>query len=131
MAVKKDRLSDAQKAELEKLRPFIARSGLIVKMNAANWRSTLDAILGISGYSPRYRMRCVRDLQDPPESIWLGPLPEGLPLYNYIEWIELNPISVDKADYSTAIRAALQTKGISFSLTKTGIRVYGYLRTKP
>lgn len=128
MAIKKDKLSDAQKAELEKLRPFIARSGLSVKMNGGNWRSAFDAIIGITDYASSYRIRCVRDLQDPPENQWKGPLPQGLPLYNFIEWLELNPVSSDKRNYSTEIQEALKSAGLPFTITKTGIRLYGYVR---
>ena len=130
MAIKKDKLSDEQKAELERLRPFLVRQGLMSKMNAGNWRSALDAILAIEGYTPLYRLRQVRDSGDPPAGLWSGPLPAGLPLYNFIEWLELNPRPAGKTDWSAPLLAALQGAGIPVSQTATGIRINAYQRTK-
>jgi hypothetical protein len=131
MALKKDKLSDAQKAELERLRPFIARQGLVARMNGAAWRAALDAVLGIEGFTPLYRVRCVRDSQDPPEAQWSGPLPQGLPLYNFIEWLEINPRPARGRDCSAALAAALDAAGAPWSATAGGIRIIGYERPKP
>lgn len=128
MAIKKDKLNEVQKAELERLRPFIARLGLTAQMNGGNWRSALDAILGISGFAAYYRLRAVRDSQDPPEGQWTGPLPQGLPLYNFIEWLEINPRPAKGQDFSGQLLAALQAAKVPCSHTPSGIRIHGYRR---
>ena len=129
MGMKKDKLSDEQKAELERLRPFIARQGLVAKMNGGNWRAALDAIIGLADYPSAYRVRCVRDTQDPPLA-WQGPLPQGLPLYNFIEWLELDPRPVKGRDWSGELKQALQAAGIPVTETATGLRIIGYARNR-
>ena len=130
MALKKDVLTKAQKAELEQLRPLIVRMGLLPLMTGAAWRSALDAVMAIAGYSGLYRLRAVRDAVDPPENRWQGPLPHGLPLYNFIEWLELNPKPQGNRNYSAAIKQALAEAKISYSETASGIRIHGYRRSK-
>ena len=130
MALKKDTLTKAQKAELEQLRPFIVRQGLQPIMTGANWRSALDAVIAVEGFSGKYRYRGVRDQSDPGPNDWIGPLPEGLPLYNFIEWLEVSTEVPGKGSVSNAIKQALDATKINFTETAGGIRIYGYKRHK-
>jgi hypothetical protein len=130
MAIKKDKLTDQQKAELERLRPFIARQGLMAQMNSGDWRAALDAVLAIEGCAPRYRLRQVKDTQDPPAGLWQGPLPQGLPLYNFIEWLELETRPAKGQDFGPAIAAALAAAGIPHRVGPGGVRILAYRRTR-
>ncbi len=132
MALKKDKLSDGQKSELERLRPFIVRAGLVPQMIGSQWRSAIDAVLDIQGYQSRYRLKAVRDTQDPPAQQWRGPLPDGLPLFNFIEWLELCPVNPGnpQKSYAPALLAALQAKGIPVVETASGIRIIAYRRNQ-
>ena len=130
MALKKETLTKAQKAELENLRSFIVRRGLSPVMTGADWRSAINAVMAITDYTGMYRYRGVRDLSDPPATAWLGPLPAGLPLFNFIEWLELSPKQAGTPDFSASIKQALTAVKIAYSETATGIRILGYRRNK-
>src|SRR3954463_4202370 len=89
MGIAKDKLTEEQKREVERLRQFVSRNRLDVLMNSTKWRAAIDAVAGIAGYAAPYRVGGVTDPEDPPLA-WSTGFPAGLPLYNAIEWIELN-----------------------------------------
>ena len=132
MGIAKDKLNEDQKKEVERLRQFVSRNRFNVLMNSTKWRAAIDAVAAIEGYSAPFRVRCVTDTQDPPAQ-WNQGFPAGLPLYNAIEWVELDPrpalAGKGKApDFGKRIEAALKTAGIPLSVEKTGIRILGHTR---
>lgn len=48
MGIAKDKLTDARKQEVERLRQFVSRNRLDVKMNSTKWRAAIDAVLAAS-----------------------------------------------------------------------------------
>jgi hypothetical protein len=123
MGIQKDKLSKEQKAEIERLRQFIARNGLDARMNGTKWRQAIDAITAASASAPEYRFRCVTDSADPGPQAWRGDFPAGLPLYNAIEWIEIK-----RSPSSTPIATALTAVRVPAEETPGGIRIVGYAR---
>jgi hypothetical protein len=138
MGVKKDSLTAEQKAEVERLRQFVARRRLSPTMNSTKWRAALDAVLAVPGYAPSFRCRLVTDQADPGPG-WNGDVPGGLPLYNAIEWLEFNPLSRSDAppqkgakdrrpSFAEALRAALQGAGIPLADSPSGVRIQAYVK---
>ncbi len=132
MGIAKDKLSEEQKKEVERLRQFVSRNRFNVLMNSTKWRAAIDAVAAIPGYPAPYRIRCVTEVRDPPAA-WIQGFPEGLPLYNAIEWLELNPLVVvpgkgKPRDFGADIQSALQAAGVPMAVEKTGIRILGHTR---
>lgn len=128
MGIAKDKLSEGQKREVERLRQFVSRNRLDALMNSTKWRAAIDAVSGLEGYPAPFRVRGITDAQDPPLA-WSRGFPEGLPLYNSIEWVELNPRPDAKGrDFTAPLRAALEAAGIPIALEKTGLRILGHKR---
>jgi hypothetical protein len=131
MGIAKDKLNEDQKKEVERLRQFVSRNRFNVLMNSTKWRAAIDAVAAIEGYPAPFRVRCVTDTQDPPAQ-WNQGFPAGLPLYNAIEWVELDPRPAaggKKApDFGDRIKVALEAAGIPLSVDKTGIRILGHTR---
>lgn len=132
MGIAKDKLSDDQKKEVERLRQFVSRNRFNVLMNSTKWRAAIDAVSAIEGYGAPFRVRCVTDTQDPPAQ-WLQGFPAGLPLYNAIEWVELDPRPQAPGkgkprDFGERIKTALEAEGIPIAVEKTGIRILGHTR---
>ncbi|MEO7958537.1 MAG: DUF6678 family protein, partial [Fibrobacteria bacterium] len=66
MGIKKDKLTDNQKKEIERLRLFVARNRLDARMNGTKWRAAIDAVMAIPGYTPSFRVKIVTDAAEPP-----------------------------------------------------------------
>jgi hypothetical protein len=134
MGVQKDKLTENQKQEIERLRNFVSRNRLSARMNGAKWRAAIDAVQGIEGYRASFCFRAVTDAEDPPLNGWDGAFPQNIPLYNSIEWLELNARSADagpkdkKGDFREAIKQALNAAGIPIAESGTGVRIVGYTR---
>jgi hypothetical protein len=149
MGIQKDKLTDEQKKEIERLRQFVARNRLDARMNGTKWRAAIDAVMAIPGYAPSFRVKLVTDAAEPPAGAWDAAFPDRIPLYNSIEWLELNPMgspvpgaSAAKpsggrkggsdfrgAGFGEALRRDLLAAGIPIEETATGIRIIGFLRT--
>jgi hypothetical protein len=80
----------------------------------------------------------VTDAQDPPAGAWDGAFPGNIPLYNSIEWLELNPLGPGLAsggrkdrrpDFHEALKRELGAAGIPIEETAAGIRIIGYARS--
>jgi hypothetical protein len=128
MGVAKDKLDEGQKREVERLRQFVSRNRLDALMNSTKWRAAIDAVAGLDGYPAPFRVRRITDTQDPPLE-WARGFPEGLPLYNAIEWVELNPRPNPKGrDFTAPLTSALEAAGIPIALEKTGLRILGHKR---
>jgi hypothetical protein len=128
MGIAKDKLTEEQKREVERLRQFVSRNRLNVLMNSTKWRAAIDAVAGIPGYAARFRVRQITDLQDPPLS-WATGFPAGLPLYNAIEWIELEVRPDRKGpDFTDPLKSALAAAGVPIAIEKTGMRILGHAR---
>lgn len=136
MGIQKDKLSEDQKKEIERLRNFVARNRLEARMNGTRWRAAIDAILGVPGYRASFRIKRVTDAAEPP-GLWEGDFPGGIPLYNSIEWLELNPRAPAApapprrgggADFGQAIREGLAAAKIPFEENRGAIRIVGYVR---
>lgn len=137
MGIQKDKLTEAQKQEIERLRQFVARNRLNAQMNGTKWRAAIDAVTGIAGYQPSFRVKCIPGGAEPPENIWDEDFPGNVPLYNSIEWLELNvrpPASTGafkkgkSPDFSEALKAGLTAVRVPFVETPSGIRIIGYSR---
>ena len=144
MGIQKDKLTQEQKAEIERLRQFVARNRLDARMNGTKWRSAIDAVMGIEGYLPSFRVKAVTDGEDPPAAAWDEAFPGNVPLYNSIEWLELCPQNPPggamapwagsggkpkRADFREALKRELAAAGIPIEETPGGIRIIGYARS--
>lgn len=128
MGIAKDKLNEEQKREVERLRQFVARNRLDALMNSTKWRAAIDAVAALEGYAAPFRVRRITDVQDPPLA-WASGFPQGLPLYNAIEWVELNPRPDAKGrDFTAPLKSALEAAGIPIALEKTGLRILGHKR---
>lgn len=139
MGVQKDKLTQEQKQELERLRNFVSRNGLSTQMNGTKWRKAIDAILAIPGYTPSFRTKLITDAAEPPENVWNLFFPAQIPLYNSIEWFELNsktgpaptgPGKDRRPDFAEALRSALAEAGIPMAESRTGVRIVGYSKPR-
>jgi hypothetical protein len=137
MGIQKDKLSDDQKKEVERLRQFATRNRFELQMNSTRWRVALDTLLAIEGYSLGYRVKCITDKQEP-STQWQMDFPQGLPLYNAIEWLEVECIL--PASASRELRLALPGKvqklaqamevaRVPFTVLPKGVRIQGYARS--
>ena len=126
-----DQLRDA-----ERLRRYIRRSSLTSCMNDTKWREAIAAIGSISGFRPRFRIRCVRDRadHDPPLE---ASFPWHVSTYVEIEWLDLDPvvrvrqgaIAPDRVrDFSTELIAVLKAVPVPVSIEDGLVRIWGYLR---
>ena len=159
MGIQKDKLTHDQKAEIERLRQFVARNRLDARMNGTKWRAAIDAVTGIEGYVPSFRVKAVTDAEDPPAAVWDPAFPGNVPLYNSIEWLELcaqnppagaaggggpkrergdggapkdQPWSGAKGkcpDVRDALKSALTSAGIPLEESEGGIRIIGFTRS--
>jgi hypothetical protein len=128
MGIAKDKLTDGQKREVERLRQFVSRNKFNVLMNSTKWRAAIDAVASVAGYPAPFRVRRVTDTQDPPAAFAPG-FPAGLPLYNAIEWVELDVRPDRKGpDFTTALKQALEAAGVPIEIGKTGLRILGHSR---
>jgi hypothetical protein len=134
MGIQKDKLTHEQKAEIERLRQFVARNRFDARMNGTKWRAAIDAVMGIEGYVPSFRVKAVTDAQDPPAAAWDAAFPENIPLYNSIEWLELCPQNppggkARRADFREALKRELTGAGIPIEEAPGGIRIIGFTRS--
>jgi len=139
MGIKKDVLTNAQKQEVERLRNFVSRNRLTSLMNSTKWRAAIDAIQAIEGYAPSFRCKRITDALDPPEGQWDEAFPGNVPLYNSIEWLEMNPYVGSppvagkkdrRADFGETLKRELAAAGIPLAESGTGVRIKAYARTK-
>jgi hypothetical protein len=137
MSIQKDKLNEGQKKEIERLRNFVSRNRLNAQMNGTKWRLAIDAIQAIPGYKASFRVKRITDSTDPVLDQWDENFPAGIPLYNSIEWLELNPyptsipkgvVKSKQENYGTKLKLALETAQIPIQSSPTGIRIIGYTR---
>lgn len=140
MGIQKDKLTEEQKKELERLRQYAARNRLSARMNGTKWRAAIDAVAAMEGYRPSFRYRDVTVAADPAPG-WDEAFPRNIPLYNSMEWLELNARSADappkaawkgkggsEGDFREALLRALGGAGIPTAETAEGVRIIGYDR---
>lgn len=138
MGMAKDKLNDEQKREVERLRQFVSRNRLVVRMNSTRWRAAIDAIAAVPGLvPPDFRVRLITDRPDADPGGWTGGFPAGLPLYNAIEWVELRARAAGgkdakraAAEFGRLVREALLAAGIPHEDGPEGIRIIGHAREK-
>jgi hypothetical protein len=137
LGIQKDKLSEDQKKEVERLRQFATRNRFELQMNSTRWRIAIDSVLAIEGYSLGYRVKCITDKQDPGNP-WQMDFPQGLPLYNAIEWLEVECVLSTSAsrEMRLALPTTLQKLGqtleaarVPFTVLPKGVRIQGYTRT--
>lgn len=128
MGIAKDKLTEEQKREVERLRQFVSRNKFNVLMNSTRWRAAIDAVASVEGYPAPFRVRRVTDTQDPPAAFSQG-FPAGLPLYNAIEWVELD-VKPDRKgrDFTADLKRALEAAGVPLAIGKMGLRILGHTR---
>lgn len=155
MGIQKDKLTNDQKAEIERLRQFVARNRFDARMNGTRWRAAIDAVMGVEGYAPSFRAKAVTDAEEPTEAAWDTAFPGNIPLYNSIEWLELcalNPTAESagggskgsggprkdqpwsgakgkRADFRDALKRALTAAGIPIEESDGGIRIIGFTKS--
>ncbi len=135
MAIPKDKLTEKQKQELERLRHFVARNRLSSRMNGTKWRAAIDAVLGLEGYRPSFRYKALMAAADPPEAQWDEGFPANIPLYNSMEWLELNALSAGiprkdkRGDFRQALLRALEAARVPVLESAAGVRIIGYSGT--
>ena len=125
---------DQQKA-IERLERCIQREQLVSVMNDTKWRELQAAMTSIQ---PRYRVKCLSDRSDQEalqsERDWAY----HLPLYRWIEWVEIDPICRERRgrllpdiehDMAPQILALLRERSIPHEMQSGGIWIYGYRRT--
>lgn len=137
MGIQKDKLTQEQKQELERLRNFVSRNGLSTQMNGTKWRAAIDAIQAVPGYQASFRVKLITEVVEPAVNQWNAFFPAQIPLYNAIEWLELNP-KVGPAttgpgkdrrqDFSEALKSVLAEARIPMTDSRTGVRITGYSR---
>jgi hypothetical protein len=138
MGIAKDKLTEEQKREVERLRQFVSRNRITVRMNSTKWRAAIDAVMAIPELGPpEYKVKLVTDTADPSPGHWTPGFPGGLPLYNAIEWVELRSRVAGAWDANTrsrtrdfgdAIRQALEAAEIPCGEGREGIRIIGHSR---
>jgi hypothetical protein len=137
MGVQKDKLSEIQKQEIERLRNFVSRNRLNAHMTGTKWRAAIDAVQALPGYRPSFRVKCITDAQDPEPGPWDEGFPGNIPLYNSIEWLELNPFALPtpgapakgkRENFGEALKRRLAAAQIPMADSMTGIRILGYSR---
>ena len=139
MGIQKDKLSEDQKKEIERLRSFVSRNRLNAQMNGTKWRAAIDAIQAISGYRASFRVKRLTEAGDPPANGWDENFPGNIPLYNAIEWLELKPwvetpsASGQKSrriNFAEQIKRELEALRIPLVESSSGIRILGYTRSE-
>lgn len=125
MGIAKDSLSQAQKQEVEHLRQFAARMGLTPLMNSTKWRYAIDAVTEVLP-GARYRFKLIKAKQEPNE--WLAGFPVGLPLYNAIDWLELDLADKKLKPARESIAAAWKTGQIPHELREGLLRLTAYAK---
>jgi hypothetical protein len=134
MPIQKDKLTEAQKQELERIRNFVARNRLNSRMNGTKWRAVIDAVLTLEGYRPSFRFKALMAAADAPEPQWDDGFPANIPLYNSLEWLELNTRSAGvslkdkRGDFKAALQRVLEEARIPSEETHQGLRIIGYSR---
>lgn len=125
MGIAKDSLSQAQKQEIEQLRQFAARMGLTPLMNSTKWRYAIDAVTEVLP-GAKYRFKPIKAKQEPGE--WQEGFPVGLPLYNAIDWIEIDLSDKKLKASREAIAAAWQTGQIPHEMRAGVLRLTAYAK---
>lgn len=138
MGIAKDKLTEEQKREVERLRQFVSRNRITVKMNSTLWRAAIDAVMAIPDMGqPEYKLKLITDTADPVPGRWSPGFPAGLPLYNAIEWVELRSKILGAwdaktkgkvRDFGEAIRRALEAAEVPHEDGPEGIRILGHTR---
>jgi hypothetical protein len=108
-------------------------------LNNTKWKKLIKHVGKIPGYKPEFRVKCLRDGEDPPENQWEGSFPYHVPLFNHIEWLEFRPYVLkhqgallpdEREDFKEEIIGVLSRVSIPFIETKTGIRIVAYTGLK-
>lgn len=125
MGIAKDSLSQAQKQEIEQLRQFAARMGLTPLMNSTKWRYAIDAVTEVLP-GAKYRCKLIKAKQEPGE--WVVGFPTGLPLYNAIDWVEIDLTDKKLKAAREAITVAWQTGQIPHEMRAGVLRLTAYAK---
>jgi hypothetical protein len=138
MGIAKDKLSEEQKREVERLRQFVSRNRITVRMNSTKWRAAIDAVIAIPDFGPpEYKVKLITDSVDPAPGGWIPGFPAGLPLYNAIEWVELRSKVAGAwdaktrskvRDFGETIRKSLEAVEVPCGEGPEGIRILGHTR---
>lgn len=125
-----------QQKDHDRLNRYIARESLVPVMNNTKWKETILALQSVDGFWVQFRVKCLRDMQEPVG--WDRSFPYHIPTpYRVIEWLEVNPVVTTRvgalvkprqADFRAAIREALQRYSIPNEERDGAIRIYGYKR---
>jgi len=129
-------MTPEQQKDLDRLHRRINERGLASFMNDTKWKSAIMALQSISGYQVKFRTRLVTDSNDPPNH-WEGGFPWHVPIFEFIEWLELDSIVRTKRgnlladheeNFEPAIARALVQARIPFSLESGTVRIWGYVQ---
>jgi hypothetical protein len=125
MGIAKDTLSKEQKQEIERLRQWTVRMGLTALMNSTKWRKAIDAVTETLP-SPNYRVKLVQERHEPSE--WTAAFPAGLPLYNAIDWIEIDTANKKYASARETITHTWKAENIPHEMREGNMRLLGYAK---
>jgi len=124
-----------QQKAIERLERYIQREQLVSFMNDTKWSRLQTEMARVQPAQPQYRVKC---LQDSEPSGWERDWSTHLPLYKWIEWVDIDPVYRERRgvlvpdlerDRSSELIDLLHEHSIPYELDSGYIRVYGYRRT--
>ena len=133
-------MTPEQQKDADRLQRYIEREQLYPVMNNTKWREGIDALLSIEGFHVCFRVRCLRDANDPPMNYWDGSFPYHIPRpFKVIEWLDIDPlmkihrghiVAPEIRDFTAEVIQALNSKNVPFVQIGDVIRIYGYTRIR-
>lgn len=124
-------MTEDQETDDQRLARYLERENLASLMNDTKWREVIDAIQGIERYVPRFRVKCVKDAQEPARDRWDGSFPLHVPTFRHIEWLEFDPMvrtRIPPEDFTERLELALAAIGVPVERVGGAIRLIGYWR---
>jgi hypothetical protein len=125
--------SETCRGEREKIQRVIAGRGLCGLANDTKWDEFISAMRARTGWTPRYRWKCVDGVPSSWDVEWIHHLP--LPMIS-VEWFDLLylqesrekrlPRRIHITDHSIWIEPLLKSIGLEYQKGQTMIRIFGY-----
>ncbi|EMR01908.1 DUF6678 family protein [Cesiribacter andamanensis] len=123
----------------KELAAYIAQHQLVAVMNTTKWNELISELTADPAYEPRVRIKLLFDDENTGgfSPVWWHLVEEQG--FEYIEWLEINPIKEEqlgrlvaprKKDYTAFIQQGLDKHAIPYELSNGIFRITGYLRTR-
>lgn len=133
-------MTPEQEKDAVRLRRYIEREQLYPVMNNTKWREAIEVLVAIKDFQIRFRVKCLRDADDPPINHWDGSFPYHIPrLFKGVEWLDIDPlmkihrgqlVAPEIRDFTAAVIQALNSKNVPFVQMGEVVRIYGYTRIR-